>query len=116
MIGVPPDGERQDHDPRGKVPDLLDDDTPGAVGVRETRVRKSCVAAFRHAEDFGRRCRFSRAQLDASARPGLAGGQIENPGSVPLISGLEERAAAGKFDVVPMGRDREKIDHSSGRG
>jgi hypothetical protein len=52
------------------------------------------------------RLRFFEPQLGRSARPHVPGSQIEHAGAIAHLGELQQRAAAGLFDIVRVGRNR----------
>src|SRR6266478_269811 len=71
------------------------------------RVRHAKSAAPFHAKEFCRFRRFFRTRFRSAGGAHLSGGQMEDSGLVTALRHLEERAAAGQFNVVGMRGDRQ---------
>jgi hypothetical protein len=102
---MPADGVREDHDARAEVADQFDHDLPGFVRVEQPRVRQPGVAPFRDAHQGRRADRLFGAQAARAMRARLAPREIYDAGPVALFGRLDQRAAAGQFDVIGVGAE-----------
>src|SRR6266851_9071837 len=69
------------------------------------RIGHTKSAAPFHAKKFGRVRRFFCTRFRSAASAHFSRGQIEDPGLITALRHLEERAAAGQFNVVGMRGD-----------
>ena len=109
VVRVATDGEGEDDDPGREVPDLLHQHAPGLVGIAEVGIGKARVPALGASEDLRRPLGLPGTDLGAAAGGALAGGQVQDTGSVPRLGRPDERARTGELDVVAMGGDGQNV-------
>ena len=109
MIGVTPDGKRQDHDARREVSDLRDDGATCLLGVVQVRIRKPGIPAFYYAQDFRRSLGLGGPQRGTASRAALTGREIQDAGAVAGLGGLRQGTGAGQLHVVAMGGDSQNV-------
>ena len=83
VVGMPADGEGQDHDPGREVADVLHHEPAGVSSVLlEMGVGQAGVPPLGHAQDRGGPLRLLGPQLGAAPGAGLAGGEVQDAGAV----------------------------------
>jgi hypothetical protein len=110
VVRMATDWKGQNHYSWSEVPNVFDDDSPGLLAVFEMRVGQQSIAPLRHTQNLGGPFRFLASERCATMGAAFARGEVEDPGSIPLIHSLEEGAGAGELGVVPMRGDGEQVD------
>src|SRR5438093_10171126 len=109
VVGMAPDGERENHHPGPRGADQLDELRARRLIVLEVGVGEPGVEPHVHAERPGCALGLGGACGGVAARAGLSLGQVNDPDAMARPHGLGERAAAGQLDVVAMRSDREQV-------
>ena len=110
VIGVPALTGRRDHYRRTKAAKRADEQLARRRVVHDRRVGQIEVLARGQTHDLCRAARLGGPHLRSTARSFLTLRQIENGGSISAPRLLDQRAAAGQLDIVPMRRHGQYID------
>src|SRR5438477_3475068 len=109
MIGVPADGEGEDHDARARRPDELDHPGARRLVVLQVGIGELGVEPQVHAERLRRALRLRRPRAGVAARTRLALRQVEDADAAAGLRRLRQRAAARQLDVVAVRGDSQKV-------
>jgi hypothetical protein len=114
VVGVPADGEGKDNNAGSEVPYLLHYGPPCLICVVKVSVGQAGIPTLSYTQDLGGTIGLVRSELGAASGPSLSRGEIEDPGPVTRVCGLEEGTGAGQLDVVAVGSDRQDVDRHRG--
>src|SRR5215472_15668787 len=103
----------KNHDPRSLLAQHTCDPEPVLPGIFHPAIGNIQGMAKADLQNARRLGGFAGAILSCAACSHLALGKIENSCAPPVLCHLEQRPAAGLFDVVTMGRDGKNVE---GRG
>jgi len=110
VIGVACFPVRKNHGVRLKITDDLRQAQFVLASGLDVGVRDAEVAAPGNAQDFRGERGLFRARFRCAARSHFTSGQIEDACLIALLGHLDQRAAAGEFNVIGMGRDGEYVE------
>src|SRR6266480_2243314 len=114
VVGMAPDGERENYDAGPRDADQLDELRARRLVVLEVGVGEPGVEPHVHAERPGGALGLGGARGGVAARAGLSLGQVDDPDAMARPHGLGERAAAGQFHIVAVGGDCQEVDALGG--
>ena len=110
VVGVARFPIRKDHGVGAEVADELREAHLILASGLHVGVRDAEVSAPGNFQDFSGEGGFFRAGFGRAAGAHFAGSKIEDAGLVALLRHFEQRAAAGEFNVVRVGGDRENVE------
>src|SRR5882762_11913511 len=100
---------RQDQDPRASFSDYVRDFQPVLPGVLYAAVGNVERSAPGDPENPICGFSLSRSVFSRAARTHLTLGQVEDAGALAALRYLQQRAAAGLFDVITVGSDCQNV-------
>jgi hypothetical protein len=114
VVRMAANGEGKYHDTRREVADFSHDSSPCLIRVLKVGVGESSIAALADSKNLRRPVSLIGSQLGTASTAAFSRGQIQYPGPITGVDGLEQRAGAGELDVVAMGGDGQDIDRHQG--